>query len=150
VRSSELTLFNQDSGLAVSGTLLRLRSCYCSYMDSQPVGIARKNVVPLADESQVCVDGGNESNVLEIRYSGIFQIRSSLRISRFCAISIVLFLSRTPSCFYLKGRFGDWTFLQAEIGTSSIDWAQLSGVYLKTKTESSLRNVLLDKNMTVF
>jgi hypothetical protein len=29
-----------------------------------------------------------------------------------------------------------------EIETSSIDWAQLSRFYLKTETESSLRNVL--------
>jgi hypothetical protein len=29
-----------------------------------------------------------------------------------------------------------------EIGTSSIDWAKLSGVYLKTETESSLRNLV--------
>jgi hypothetical protein len=30
-----------------------------------------------------------------------------------------------------------------EIGTSSIDWAQLSRFYLKTETESSLRNAVL-------
>jgi hypothetical protein len=30
-----------------------------------------------------------------------------------------------------------------EIGTSSIDWAQLSRFYLKTETESSLRNVVV-------
>jgi hypothetical protein len=29
-----------------------------------------------------------------------------------------------------------------EIGTSSIDWVELSGFYLKTETESSLRNVM--------
>jgi hypothetical protein len=29
-----------------------------------------------------------------------------------------------------------------EIGTSCIDWAQLSRFYLKTETESSLRNVV--------
>jgi hypothetical protein len=34
-----------------------------------------------------------------------------------------------------------------EIGTSSIDWAQLSRFYLKTETESSLQNVVfLNKN----
>jgi hypothetical protein len=32
-----------------------------------------------------------------------------------------------------------------EIGTSSIDWAQLSRFHLKTETESSLRNVVLVK-----
>jgi hypothetical protein len=29
-----------------------------------------------------------------------------------------------------------------EIGTSSIDWAQLSTFYVKTERESSLRNVV--------
>jgi hypothetical protein len=59
---------------------------------------------------------------------------------------------------------GFWLCLQMEptqvgpeIGTSSIDWAQLSGFYLKTKTESSLQDVVfwntkqsgvLDKNKT--
>jgi hypothetical protein len=38
-----------------------------------------------------------------------------------------------------------------EIGSSSIDWAQLSRFYLKTETESSLRNVVFWKiNRTVF
>jgi hypothetical protein len=32
-----------------------------------------------------------------------------------------------------------------EIGTCSIDWAQLSRFYLKTETESSLRNVVFSK-----
>jgi hypothetical protein len=44
-----------------------------------------------------------------------------------------------------------------EIGTSCIDWAQLSRFYLKTETESSLGNVvfkykqngMLDKNRTM-
>jgi hypothetical protein len=31
----------------------------------------------------------------------------------------------TSSCFYLKQRFGDST----EIGTSSVDWAQLSRLF---------------------
>jgi hypothetical protein len=31
------------------------------------------------------------------------------------------------------------------MGTSSIDWTQLSRFYLKTETESSLRNVILNK-----
>jgi hypothetical protein len=30
-----------------------------------------------------------------------------------------------------------------EMGTSSVDWAQLSRFYLKTETESSLQNVVL-------
>jgi hypothetical protein len=33
--------------------------------------------------------------------------------------------------------------ISPEIGTNSIDWAQLSRFYLKTETESSLRNVVL-------
>jgi hypothetical protein len=38
-----------------------------------------------------------------------------------------------------------------EIGTSSIDWAQLSRFYLKTETEFSLRNVVFWKrNRTTF
>jgi hypothetical protein len=37
-----------------------------------------------------------------------------------------------------------------EIGTSSIDWAQQSRFYLKTETEASLRNVVLEINRTVF
>jgi hypothetical protein len=38
-----------------------------------------------------------------------------------------------------------------EIGTKSIDWAQLSSFYLKTETESSLRNVVFcNTNRTVF
>jgi hypothetical protein len=38
-----------------------------------------------------------------------------------------------------------------EIGTSSVDWTQLNRFYLKTETESSLRNVVFWKiNRTVF
>jgi hypothetical protein len=38
-----------------------------------------------------------------------------------------------------------------EIGTSSIDWAQLSGFYLKTEAESSIRNVVFcNMNIMVF
>jgi hypothetical protein len=38
-----------------------------------------------------------------------------------------------------------------EIGTSSVDWAQLIRFYLKTETESSLRNVVFwNINRTVF
>jgi hypothetical protein len=40
-----------------------------------------------------------------------------------------------------------WWYWCPEIGTSSIDWAQLSRLYLKTETESNLRNVVfLNKN----
>jgi hypothetical protein len=38
-----------------------------------------------------------------------------------------------------------------EMGTRSIDWGQLSRFYLKTETESSLRNVVFcNINRTVF
>jgi hypothetical protein len=37
-----------------------------------------------------------------------------------------------------------------DIGISSIDWTQLSRFHLKTETESSLRNVFLNVNRTVF
>jgi hypothetical protein len=46
------------------------------------------------------------------------------------------------SCFYLKQNVWD-------IESSSIDWAQLSRFYLKTETEFSLRNVVLNKNRTL-
>jgi hypothetical protein len=60
----------------------------------------------------------------------------------FWTLSIILFLSKTLSCLYFKTqRFGDW-ILSPEIGTSSINWAQMSEFYLKTETESSLRNVV--------
>jgi hypothetical protein len=37
-----------------------------------------------------------------------------------------------------------------EVGTSSIDWVQQSRFYLKTETETSLRNVVfLNKNRTM-
>jgi hypothetical protein len=42
-------------------------------------------------------------------------------------------------------------FLRTEIETSFVDWAQLSRFYLKTETESSLRNVMFcNINITVF
>jgi hypothetical protein len=36
-----------------------------------------------------------------------------------------------------------------EIGTRSIDWAQLSRLHLNTETESSLQNGVLNKNRTM-
>jgi hypothetical protein len=33
-----------------------------------------------------------------------------------------------------------------ELGTSSVDWAKLSRFYLKTETEPSLQNIVLNKN----
>jgi hypothetical protein len=55
--------------------------------------------------------------------------------------------------FKTQQRFGDWILprfqvgpssylLGQEIGTSSIDWAQLSKFHLKTETESNLRSVV--------
>jgi hypothetical protein len=41
-----------------------------------------------------------------------------------------------------KQRFGDW-ILSPEMGTSSIDWAQLSRFCLTAETEPTLRNVVL-------
>jgi hypothetical protein len=37
-------------------------------------------------------------------------------------------------------------FISILTGTCSVDWAQLSRFHLKTETESSLRNVVLNKN----
>jgi hypothetical protein len=56
-----------------------------------------------------------------------------------------------PSYLYFKTHsFGDW-ILSPEIGTSSIDWGQLTKFHLKMETESSLRNVVFLKiNRTVF
>jgi hypothetical protein len=64
------------------------------------------------------------------------------------------------SCPFKKTqRFGDWilspssgkTYSGPEIGASSIYWIQLSRFYLRTETESSLRNVVfflkMDKTM---
>jgi hypothetical protein len=82
-------------------------------------------------------------------------------LSQWCINTNIMFLDvihRPPSCFYLKTPcFGDWILslfqikpakldtidgASQEAGTSSIDWAQQSRFYLKTETESSLRNVL--------
>jgi hypothetical protein len=53
------------------------------------------------------------------------------------------FYLKTTSCLYFKTRrFGYW-ILSPEVGTSSINWAQLSRFYLKTETEMSLRNAVL-------
>jgi hypothetical protein len=65
---------------------------------------------------------------------------------RFWTLSIVLSSSKNTILFIFQN-----TALSPEIGTSSIDWAQLSRFYLKTETESSLRNVVFCKiNRTVF
>jgi hypothetical protein len=63
----------------------------------------------------------------------------------FLDISIDLVSSKTPSCLYLKKHN------VSEIGTSSVDWAQVSRFYLWTETESSLRNIVFRNiNRTVF
>jgi hypothetical protein len=64
--------------------------------------------------------------------------------------SSCLYLKK-PSCSFFKTRrFGDWILSPAlvsdpEIGTRSIDWAQQSRFYLRTETESGLRNVVFWK-----
>jgi hypothetical protein len=74
------------------------------------------------------------------------------------------FYLKTPPCLYFKTRrFGDWIIspssgetysvelLYPEIGISSIDLAQLSRFYLKTETESNIRNIVfLNKNRKMF
>jgi hypothetical protein len=60
-------------------------------------------------------------------------------------LSIVLSLSKTTALYIFQNatfRRLDSVSLPLEIGSNSIDWAQLSRFYLKTKTESSLRNVV--------
>jgi hypothetical protein len=78
---------------------------------------------------------------------------SLLQISCFGALSIVLSLSKNRPVYFSKhnvSKAGFWHRCP-EIGTSSIDWAQLCRFYLKTETESSLRNAVLWKiNRTVF
>jgi hypothetical protein len=50
------------------------------------------------------------------------------------------------SCLYLKTiLFIFQNTTSPEIGISSIDWSQLNRFYLKTETESSLRNVVIWK-----
>jgi hypothetical protein len=74
----------------------------------------------------------------------------------FWSLSVVLcFLLKTPSCLYFKRAYQSLepvtVFRWPEIGTSSIDWAQLNRFYLKIETKSSLRNVMLwNINRTVF
>jgi hypothetical protein len=59
--------------------------------------------------------------------------------------NIVLFISQNTTFRRLDSVSGP------EIGTSSIDWAQLSRFYLKTETGCSLRNVVFWKiNRTLF
>jgi hypothetical protein len=50
-------------------------------------------------------------------------------------------VSDTGFCLHLQVRLPRWDIRCPEIGTSSIDWTQLSRSYLKTETESGLRNV---------
>jgi hypothetical protein len=61
-----------------------------------------------------------------------------------------IFCHYSSSCLYYKiQRFGDWILSPSsgktyspEIGTSNINLVQLNRIYLKTETESSLRNVV--------
>jgi hypothetical protein len=63
-----------------------------------------------------------------------------------------LYLKIPPCLYYKTHRFIDWILspssgktyiIGPEIGTSFIDWAQLSRFHLKTETESSFQKVLL-------
>jgi hypothetical protein len=60
-------------------------------------------------------------------------------------------LSRQHFITSLAFKLGADQWLGPEIGTSSIDWAQLSRCYLKTEIEPSLRNIVLcNINRAVF
>jgi hypothetical protein len=89
-----------------------------------------------------------------------------IQILCFWTLPIVLFLSKTLSSFF-KYKVSETGFcLRLQVkptqlgpidragpisGDKTIDWAELNRFYLKTETESSLRNVVfLNKNRTVF
>jgi hypothetical protein len=69
----------------------------------------------------------------------------------FWTLSIVLSLCKNTALFIFQNTMF-WrldsslssakTYSRLEIGTSSVDWAQMSRVYLKMETESSLRNIV--------
>jgi hypothetical protein len=64
---------------------------------------------------------------------------------------IMKFVNTKLIALFLKLHLGTNIIISPEIGTSSIDWAQMSRFYLKTERESSLRNVVFWKiNRTVF
>jgi hypothetical protein len=69
-----------------------------------------------------------------------------LQVLSFWILSIVL------SIFQKTKLFGDWILSpssgKTEIGASPIYWIQLSRFYLRTETESSLRNVVFFKKWT--
>jgi hypothetical protein len=74
---------------------------------------------------------------------------SSVKVLYFWTLSIVLPLSKTPSCLFSKHNILKTGFcLRSGDRTSSIDWTQLSTFYLKTETESDLRNVVFWKIKT--
>jgi hypothetical protein len=64
---------------------------------------------------------------------------------------MILFLFKTHNVsetgFYLRVQVEPTQLgpIGREIGTSSVDWSQLIRFYLKTETESSLRNVVCFK-----
>jgi hypothetical protein len=60
----------------------------------------------------------------------------------FWTLSIVLFLSKNTVLFIFQNTTFRRLDSGSEIGTSSIDCAQLSRFYVKTERESSLRNVV--------
>jgi hypothetical protein len=84
----------------------------------------------------------------------------------FHIIHRLVFIYKNRSVYFLKynvSEAGFWLYLlvkptqlspidraSPEIGTSSIDCAQLSEFYLKTETESSLRNIVLENKQDGF
>jgi hypothetical protein len=59
-------------------------------------------------------------------------------------LMIVLNLADGLCCAWLIYPIVNWCSC-LEIGTGSIDWAQLSTFHMKTETESALRNVVCFK-----
>jgi hypothetical protein len=91
--------------------------------------VCRKNIQPLyyKYDLKVCDDG------------------TLVQILRFWTLSIVSSLSKMLFCSSFN------SILSPSSRTSSIDWTQLNRFYLKTGTESSLRNsVFWKRNMTTF
>jgi hypothetical protein len=75
----------------------------------------------------------------------------------FLTLAIVLLLSKNTVLFLFQNTtfrrlesVSVFRSLSPEIMTSSVYWAQLSGFYLKTETETSLRSVVFrNKNRTM-
>jgi hypothetical protein len=94
--------------------------------------------VPWSQESEAGSTSGQISPVHNLKPYVFIQILC------FGALFIVLSLSKNRPAYFSKHNVSESGFCLRlpEIGTSSIDWAQLSRFYLKTETECSLRNVV--------